>query len=154
MSISDIFASNVFNEEVMKKALSKETFSSLSKTVEEGAPLDITLAQEVANAMKEWAISKGATHFSHWFQPMTGITAEKHDSFLSAPQGGKVIMEFSGKELIKGESDASSFPNGGIRATFEARGFTAWDPTSYAFVRDNTLYIPTAFCAFNGVELY
>ncbi len=153
MSISDIFASNVFNEEVMKKALSKETFSSLSKTVEEGAPLDITLAQEVANAMKEWAISKGATHFSHWFQPMTGITAEKHDSFLSAPQGGKVIMEFSGKELIKGESDASSFPNGGIRATFEARGFTAWDPTSYAFVRDNTLYIPTAFCAFNGEAL-
>ena len=153
MSISDIFASNVFNEEVMKKALSKETFSSLSKTVEEGAPLDITLAQEVANAMKEWAISKGATHFSHWFQPMTGITAEKHDSFISAPQGGKVIMEFSGKELIKGESDASSFPNGGIRATFEARGFTAWDPTSYAFVRDNTLYIPTAFCAFNGEAL-
>lgn len=153
MSISEIFATNVFNEEVMKASLSPETFASLSKTVEEGEPLDITVAQEVANAMKDWAISKGATHFSHWFQPMTGITAEKHDSFISAPTHGKVIMEFSGKELIKGESDASSFPNGGIRATFEARGYTAWDPTSYAFVKDKTLYIPTAFCAYNGEAL-
>lgn len=153
MSISEIFATNVFNEEVMRAALSPETFSSLTKTVEEGEPLDITLAQEVANAMKDWAIGKGATHFSHWFQPMTGITAEKHDSFISAPQGGKVITEFSGKELIKGESDASSFPNGGIRATFEARGYTAWDPSSYAFVKDKTLYIPTAFCAYNGEAL-
>lgn len=153
MSISEIFATNVFNEEVMKAQLSPETFASLLKTVEEGAPLDINVAQEVANAMKDWAISKGATHFSHWFQPMTGITAEKHDSFISAPQGGRVLMEFSGKELIKGESDASSFPNGGIRATFEARGYTAWDPTSYAFVKDKTLYIPTAFCAYNGEAL-
>ncbi|MBO5713663.1 MAG: glutamine synthetase III [Clostridia bacterium] len=153
MSITEIFATNVFNEEVMKASLSSETFNSLNKTVEEGAPLDITVANEVASAMKDWAISKGATHFSHWFQPMTGITAEKHDSFISAPQGGKVILEFSGKELIKGESDASSFPNGGIRATFEARGFTAWDPTSYAFIKDKTLYIPTAFCAFNGEAL-
>ena len=153
MTINEIFATNVFNEEVMKASLSPETFSSLKNTVEVGAPLDITVAQEVANAMKDWAIAKGATHYSHWFQPMTGITAEKHDSFISAPNGGKVIMEFSGKELIKGESDASSFPNGGIRATFEARGFTAWDPTSFAFVKDKTLYIPTAFCGFNGEAL-
>ena len=153
MNIPEIFAENVFNEEVMKKTLPKNIFDSLLRTVEEGASLDITVAQAVADAMKNWAISKGATHFTHWFQPMTGITAEKHDSFISPAPNGSVIMEFSGKELIKGESDASSFPNGGTRATFEARGYTAWDPTSYAFVKDNTLYIPTAFFSYSGESL-
>ncbi len=153
MNIPEIFAENVFNEEVMKKTLPKNIFDSLLRTVEESASLDITVAQAVADAMKNWAISKGATHFTHWFQPMTGITAEKHDSFISPAPNGTVIMEFSGKELIKGESDASSFPNGGTRATFEARGYTAWDPTSYAFVKDNTLYIPTAFFSYSGESL-
>lgn len=153
MNIPKIFAENVFNEEIMKQTLPKDIFDSLRKTVEEGATLDITVAQAVADAMKNWAISKGATHFTHWFQPMTGITAEKHDSFISLSKDGAVIMDFSGKELIKGESDASSFPNGGMRATFEARGYTAWDPSSYAFVKDNTLYIPTAFCSYSGESL-
>ena len=153
MNVPEIFAENVFNEEVMKKTLPEDIFNSLRRTVEEGASLDITVAQAVADAMKNWAISKGATHFTHWFQPMTGITAEKHDSFISPAPNGSVIMEFSGKELIKGESDASSFPNGGMRATFEARGYTAWDPTSYAFVKDNTLYIPTAFFSYSGESL-
>lgn len=153
MNVPEIFAENVFNEEVMKKTLPEDIFNSLRRTVEEGASLDITVAQAVADAMKNWAISKGATHFTHWFQPMTGITAEKHDSFISPTNNGSVIMEFSGKELIKGESDASSFPNGGMRATFEARGYTAWDPTSYAFVKDNTLYIPTAFFSYSGESL-
>ncbi len=153
MNIPEIFAENVFNEEVMKSTLPSNIFSSLLSTVEEGATLDISVAQIVADAMKNWAISKGATHYTHWFQPMTGITAEKHDSFISPAKNGKVIMEFSGKELIKGESDASSFPNGGTRATFEARGYTAWDPTSYAFIKDNTLYIPTAFCSYSGESL-
>ena len=153
MFIPEIFAENVFNEEVMKKTLPPEIFDSLHKTVEEGASLDITVAQVVADAMKNWAISKGATHFTHWFQPMTGITAEKHDSFISMGKDGKLIMDFSGKELIKGESDASSFPNGGIRANFEARGYTAWDPTSFAFIKDNTLCIPTAFCSYSGEAL-
>ena len=153
MNVPEIFAENVFNEEVMKKTLPEDIFNSLRRTVEEGASLDITVAQAVADAMKNWAISKGATHFTHWFQPMTGITAEKHDSFISPTPNGSVIMEFSGKELIKGESDASSFPNGGMRATFEARGYTAWDPTSYAFVKDNTLYIPTAFFSYSGESL-
>ena len=136
----------------MKKTLSPEIFKKLLKTVDEGAELDITVAQEVANAMKDWAIEKGATHYTHWFQPMTGITAEKHDSFIST-KNGRIIMGFSGKELIKGESDASSFPNGGIRATFEARGYTAWDPTSYAFIKDKTLCIPTAFFSYSGEAL-
>ncbi len=153
MNIPEIFAENVFNEEVMKATLPSDVFNSLLLTVEEGATLDISVAQKVADAMKNWAISKGATHYTHWFQPMTGITAEKHDSFISPSKNGKVIMEFSGKELIKGESDASSFPNGGTRATFEARGYTAWDPTSYAFIKDNTLYIPTAFCSYSGESL-
>ena len=153
MNIPEIFAENVFNEEVMKKTLPPEIFNSLRKTVEQGESLDITVAQAVADAMKTWAIEKGATHFTHWFQPMTGITAEKHDSFISMDKDGKVIMDFSGKELIKGESDASSFPNGGIRATFEARGYTAWDPTSFAFIKDKTLYIPTAFCSYSGEAL-
>ncbi len=152
MGIPEIFACNVFNEDVMKKTLSPEILKKLLKTVDEGAELDITVAQEVANAMKNWAIEKGATHYTHWFQPMTGITAEKHDSFISS-KNGKIIMEFSGKELIKGESDASSFPNGGIRATFEARGYTAWDPTSYAFIKDKTLCIPTAFFSYSGEAL-
>ena len=153
MNIPEIFAENVFNEEVMKKTLPEEVFNSLKSTLEEGVSLDLSVAQKVADAMKNWAIEKGATHYTHWFQPMTGITAEKHDSFISPTQNGKVIMEFSGKELIKGESDASSLPNGGTRATFEARGYTVWDPSSYVFVKDNTLYIPTAFCSYGGESL-
>jgi len=153
MSIPEIFAENVFNEKAMKQALSPEVYRSLKKAVNENEPLDFAVAQEVADAMKDWAISKGATHYTHWFQPMTGITAEKHDSFISPVKGGGIIMEFSGKALIKGEPDASSFPNGGIRATFEARGYTAWDPSSYAFIKDNTLCIPTAFCSYSGEAL-
>ena len=148
--VSDIFGSYVFNNTVMRERLPKETYKALKKTVDEGIPLDIHVANIVANAMKDWAIEKGATHFTHWFQPMTGITAEKHDSFISATDDAHVIMEFSGKELIKGEPDASSFPSGGLRATFEARGYTAWDPTSYAFVKDNSLFIPTVFCSYSG----
>jgi glutamine synthetase len=151
--INELFGSNVFNESIMKERLPKETFKSLMKTIDEGAPLDETVAQVVANAMKDWAIEKGATHFTHWFQPMTGITAEKHDAFISPSIEGKIIMEFSGKELILGEPDASSFPSGGLRATFEARGYTAWDPTSYAFVKDDSLCIPTAFCSYSGEVL-
>ncbi len=153
MGIPEIFACEVFNDEVMKKTLSKEIYNKLSKTAQDGDELDITVANEVAEAMKNWALSKGATHYTHWFQPMTGFTAEKHDSFICPTSDGKVIMEFSGKELIKGESDASSFPNGGIRATFEARGYTAWDPTSFAFIKDKTLCIPTAFCSYSGEAL-
>ena len=153
MSIPEIFAENVFNEKAMKSALSPDVYRSLKKAVNENEPLDFAVAQEVADAMKDWAISKGATHYTHWFQPMTGITAEKHDSFIAPVKGGGVIMEFSGKALIKGEPDASSFPNGGIRETFEARGYTAWDPSSYAFIKDNTLCIPTAFCSFSGEAL-
>ena len=152
-SIRDIFASMVFNDAVMREKLPKETYKSLIKTIEDGKELDISLANVVANAMKDWAIEKGATHFTHWFQPMTGITAEKHDSFITPVSSCDVIMEFSGKELVKGEPDASSFPSGGLRATFEARGYTAWDPTSYAFIKDDTLCIPTAFCSFWGEAL-
>ena len=152
-NVPEMFGSLVFNDEVMRETLPKEIYKSLHKTVEEGKELDITLANAVAHAMKDWAISKGATHYTHWFQPMTGITAEKHDSFITPAPGGKVIMEFSGKELIKGEPDASSFPSGGIRATFEARGYTAWDPTSYAFIKENSLCIPTAFCSYTGEVL-
>lgn len=151
-NIKEIFASMVFNDAVMREKLPKDTYKSLIKTIEDGKKLDIGVANVVANAMKDWAIEKGATHFTHWFQPMTGITAEKHDSFIT-PVGGDVIMEFSGKELIKGEPDASSFPSGGLRATFEARGYTAWDPTSYAFIKDATLCIPTAFCSYGGEAL-
>ncbi|MBQ8249247.1 MAG: glutamine synthetase III [Clostridia bacterium] len=152
-NIKDIFASMVFNDAVMREKLPKETYKSLIKTIEDGKELDISLANVVANAMKDWAIEKGATHFTHWFQPMTGVTAEKHDSFITPVSNCDVIMEFSGKELVKGEPDASSFPSGGLRATFEARGYTAWDPTSYAFIKDDTLCIPTAFCSFGGEAL-
>ncbi len=151
--IPEFFGSLVFNESVMQEKLPKETYKALKKTVKDGKTLDLSIANEVAHAMKEWAIEKGATHFTHWFQPMTGITAEKHDSFISPSDDGHVIMTFSGKELIKGEPDASSFPSGGLRATFEARGYTAWDPTSYAFIKDNTLCIPTAFCSYGGQSL-
>ncbi len=152
-NISEIFGSLVFNDSTMKARLPKETYKALKKTINDGAVLDITVANVVANAMKDWAIENGATHYTHWFQPMTGITAEKHDSFISPTADGEVIMEFSGKELIKGEPDASSFPSGGLRATFEARGYTAWDPTSYAFLKDGTLCIPTAFCSYTGEAL-
>ena len=153
MKISEIFGSEVFNEAVMKEKLPKEDYKALKKTIHDGKSLDITIANTVANAMKAWAIEKGATHYTHWFQPMTNITAEKHDSFIVPTDDGHVIMEFSGKELIRGESDASSFPSGGLRDTCEARGYTAWDPTSCAFVKDGTLCIPTAFCSYNGEAL-
>ncbi|EIW00606.1 glutamine synthetase III [Thermoanaerobacter siderophilus] len=152
-TLSDIFGSNVFNDSVMRERLPKATYKALRKTIDEGIPLEPAVAEVVANAMKDWAIEKGATHFTHWFQPLTGITAEKRDSFISPTQDGRVITEFSGKELIKGEPDASSFPSGGLRATFEARGYTAWDCTSPAFIKDNTLYIPTAFCSYTGEAL-
>ncbi len=152
-NIPEIFAENVFNENVMRDKLPKEVFKKLMKTIDLGEPLDVSIANVVANAMKDWAVDKGATHYTHWFQPMTGITAEKHDSFISPTAGGKVIMSFGGKELIQGEPDASSFPSGGLRATFEASGYTAWDPSSYAFVKDGTLYIPTAFCSYTGEAL-
>ena len=152
-TVKDYFGSLVFDDRVMKATLSANVYASLKKTIDEGAMLDIGVANAVADAMKDWALSKGATHFTHWFQPLTGITAEKHDSFISPSPDGGVIMEFSGKELIKGEPDASSFPSGGLRATFEARGYTAWDPTSYAFIKGKTLCIPTAFCAYGGAAL-
>ena len=152
-TVKDYFGDLVFDDRVMKATLSAKVYSSLRKTIDEGCELDISVANAVATAMKDWAISKGATHFTHWFQPLTGITAEKHDSFITPSPDGGVIMEFSGKELIKGEPDASSFPNGGLRATFEARGYTAWDPTSYAFIKDNSLCIPTAFCSYGGYAL-
>ena len=151
--VNEIFASNVFNDAVMKERLPKATYKALKKTIEKGTTLEPEVADVVANAMKDWAIEKGATHFTHWFQPMTGITAEKHDAFISPTADGKVILEFSGKELIKGEPDASSFPSGGLRATFEARGYTAWDCTSPAFIKDDSLCIPTAFCSYNGEAL-
>ena len=151
--VNEFFGSMVFNDSVMKNLLPKETYKDLKETISSGKPLSLSVANAVAGTMKEWAIEKGATHFTHWFQPMTGITAEKHDSFITPSSDGTVIMEFSGKELIQGEPDASSFPSGGLRATFEARGYTAWDPTSYAFVKDGTLYIPTAFCSYGGEAL-
>ena len=153
INVPNIFASMVFNDDVMRERLPKDVYKSLRKTIDNGKDLDITVANAVANAMKDWAIEKGATHYTHWFQPMTGITAEKHDSFISPTADGRIIMEFSGKELIKGEPDASSFPSGGLRATFEARGYTAWDPTSYAFIKDHSLFIPTAFCSYGGEVL-
>ncbi len=152
-TITDYFGSQVFDDRVMRANLSAEVYASLRKTIDEGSELDLRVANAVADAMKRWAVEKGATHFTHWFQPLTGITAEKHDSFISPAPDGSVIMEFSGKELIKGEPDASSFPSGGLRATFEARGYTAWDPTSYAFIKGKTLCIPTAFCSYGGPAL-
>ncbi|MCI8632133.1 MAG: glutamine synthetase type III [Lachnospiraceae bacterium] len=148
-----LFGSMVFNDHVMKERLPKETYRALQRTIAEGRKLDPAVGNVVANAMKDWAIEKGATHYTHWFQPLTGITAEKHDSFISPVEGGHVIMEFSGKELVKGEPDASSFPNGGLRSTFEARGYTAWDPSSYAFIKDHTLCIPTVFYSYGGEAL-
>ena len=152
-NVPELFASLVFNDEVMRERLSSDVYNSLRKTIDTGTELDINLANEIADAMKDWALEHGATHYTHWFQPMTGITAEKHDSFISPTADGKAIMKFSGKELIKGESDASSFPSGGLRSTFEARGYTAWDPTSYAFIKDGSLYIPTVFCSYGGEML-
>ncbi len=149
-NVPELFGSMVFNETVMRERLPKDVFKKLKQTMREGTALDPAVANVVATAMKDWALSKGATHYTHWFQPLTGITAEKHDSFISPTDDGGVVMEFSGKELVRGEPDASSFPSGGLRATFEARGYTAWDPTSYAFVKDGTLYIPTAFCSYTG----
>ncbi len=151
--VTKIFGSVVFNDDCMRDRLPEETYNALKRTITAGKALDLSVANTVANAMKEWALEMGATHFTHWFQPLTGITAEKHDSFITPAANGRVIMEFSGKELIKGEPDASSFPSGGLRATFEARGYTAWDPTSYAFVKDGTLCIPTAFCSYGGEAL-
>ncbi|MBE7086373.1 MAG: glutamine synthetase type III [Clostridiales bacterium] len=151
--VSDYFGCMVFDDKVMQERLSEETYNTLKRTIKDGRSLNLSVANAVASAMKDWAISLGATHYTHWFQPMTGITAEKHDSFISPDEGGRVIMEFSGKELIRGETDASSFPSGGLRATFEARGYTAWDATSYAFIKDNVLCIPTAFCSYGGEAL-
>ena len=151
--VSDYFGCMVFNDEVMKSRLDPEVYNTLKRTMEHGRSLNLSVANAVASAMKDWAVELGATHYTHWFQPMTGITAEKHDSFISPGEGGKVIMEFSGKELVRGETDASSFPSGGLRATFEARGYTAWDATSYAFIKDGVLCIPTAFCSYGGEAL-
>ena len=152
-TVPEYFGSLVFDDRVMKARLPLPVYRSLKKTIDEGQRLDSDVASAVADAMKDWAVEHGATHFTHWFQPLTGITAEKHDSFITPSPDGGVIMEFSGKELIKGEPDASSFPSGGLRATFEARGYTAWDPTSYAFIKDKTLCIPTAFCSYGGEAL-
>ena len=152
-NISERFGCMVFNDDVMRERLPKEVYKSLSRTIASGKPIDATIADVVANAMKDWAVEKGATHYTHWFQPLTGMTAEKHDAFISPVGPCRVVMEFSGKELVRGESDASSFPSGGLRATFEARGYTAWDPSSYAFVKGGTLYIPTAFCSYTGEAL-
>jgi glutamine synthetase len=151
--VTEFFGENVFDDETMKERLPKDTYRELKKTIDEGRPLNIKIANAVAHAMKVWAIEKGATHYTHWFQPMTGITAEKHDSFINPDGTGHVVMEFKGTELIKGEPDASSFPNGGLRATFEARGYTAWDPTSNAFIKEGVLCIPTAFCSYTGYAL-
>ena len=152
-NLSEMFGSMVFNDSVMQARLPKEVYEQVRQCIKLGERLDGKTADVVANAMKDWSIEKGVTHFTHWFQPMTGITAEKHDSFLNPIGDGRVIMEFSGKELIQGEPDASSFPTGGLRATFEARGYTAWDPTSYAFIKDGVLCIPTAFCSYGGEAL-
>ena len=152
-TVPEIFASKVFDDKVMRARLPEKVYKSLRKTIDNGEALDLNLANAVAEAMCAWAVENGATHFTHWFQPLTGITAEKHDSFINPAPDGRVIMELTGKALIQGEPDASSFPSGGLRATFEARGYTAWDPTSYAFIKENTLCIPTAFCSYGGEAL-
>ena len=152
-NVPELFGSAVFNDRIMQEKLPKDVYKKLKHTIKNGDALELDIANVVAHAMKEWAIEMGATHYTHWFQPLTGVTAEKHDSFITPDGNGNVIMTFSGKELVKGEPDASSFPSGGIRATFEARGYTAWDPTSYAFVKDGTLCIPTAFCSYTGEAL-
>ena len=151
--LPELFGSQVFNEETMKERLSPASYKAWKKSVSDSTPLDILTANEIAEAMKQWAVEKGATHYTHWFQPMTGVTAEKHDSFIAPVDGGRVVMEFSGKELVRGEPDASSFPSGGLRATFEARGYTAWDPTSFAFIKERSLCIPTIFCSYSGHAL-
>ena len=151
--IPELYGSMIFSDRIMRNKLPKDVYKALRKTIENGTHLELDVANSVAVAMKEWAVENGATHYTHWFQPMTGFTAEKHDSFISPSGEGEVIMDFSGKELVKGEPDASSFPSGGLRATFEARGYTAWDPTSPAFIKDQTLYIPTAFCSYSGEAL-
>ena len=151
--IPELYGSLVFNDKVMRDKLPKDIYKALRKTIENNTHLELDVANSVAVAMKEWAVENGATHYTHWFQPMTGFTAEKHDSFITPVGNGDIIMDFSGKELVKGEPDASSFPSGGLRATFEARGYTAWDPTSPAFIKDGTLYIPTAFCSYTGEAL-
>ena len=151
--IPELYGSMIFGDKVMRSKLPKDMYKALRKTIENGTHLELDVANSVAVAMKEWAVENGATHYTHWFQPMTGFTAEKHDSFIAPAGEGEVIMDFSGKELVKGEPDASSFPSGGLRATFEARGYTAWDPTSPAFIKDKTLYIPTAFCSYSGEAL-
>ncbi|MBQ2702022.1 MAG: glutamine synthetase III, partial [Clostridia bacterium] len=153
MNVNEYFGCMVFDDRVMQEKLSPDVYKTLKRTIKDGRSLDLSVANAVASAMKDWAVSLGATHYTHWFQPLTGITAEKHDSFISPALDGGVIMEFSGKELIKGETDASSFPSGGLRATFEARGYTAWDATSYAFIKDGVLCIPTAFCSYGGEAL-
>ena len=150
--VPEIFGSDVFNESTMKKRLEPQVFCAWKSCIAGGKPLELPVANAIAEAMKEWATEKGATHFTHWFQPMTGFTAEKHDSFITPADGGKVLMEFSGKELVRGEPDASSFPSGGLRATFEARGYTAWDPTAFAFVKDGSLYIPTCFFSYTDAS--
>ena len=152
-NVPEMFASRVFDDKVMRARLPGKVYASLRRTIDSGTALDPALADAVASAMCAWAVENGATHFTHWFQPLTGITAEKHDGFINRAPDGRVIMEFSGKELIKGEPDASSVPSGGLRATFEARGYTAWDPSSYAFIKENTLCIPTAFCSYGGEAL-
>ena len=151
--VNEYFGCMVFDDRVMQETLSPDVYQSLKRTIKDGRSLDLSVANAVASAMKDWAVALGATHYTHWFQPLTGITAEKHDSFISPDGAGGVLMEFSGKELIKGETDASSFPSGGLRATFEARGYTAWDATSYAFIKDGVLCIPTAFCSYGGDAL-
>ena len=153
MKVTELFGSMVFNEDVMRQRLSGQCYKEWKKCVTDGTPLELSTAHEVANAMKDWALEKGATHFTHWFQPMTGFTAEKHDSFITPESPGRVLMQFSGKELVRGEPDASSFPSGGLRATFEARGYTAWDPTAFAFIKDDSLCIPTVFCSYSGQSL-
>ena len=151
--IHAVFGSMVFNDAAMQERLPKDVYKALKRTIAQGKHLDLDVGNVVANAMKDWAVERGVTHYTHWFQPLTGVTAEKHDSFIAPDGTGSIIMEFSGKELVRGEPDASSFPSGGLRATFEARGYTAWDPTSYAFIKNNTLYIPTVFCSYGGEAL-
>ena len=151
--LPELFGSLVFNEDTMRQRLSSASYAAWKRCITEGTSLDLSIANEIAEAMKQWATEKGCTHFTHWFQPMTGVTAEKHDAFIAPDGRGKIMMEFSGKELVKGESDASSFPSGGLRATFEARGYTAWDPTAFAFIKDTTLCIPTVVCSYSGQAL-
>ena len=153
VNVPEIYGSRVFNDAVMRARLPKEVYKSLRQTIANGKTIDVPIADTVACAMKDWAIEKGATHYTHWFQPLTPVTAEKHDAFIEPIAGDKVVMELSGKSLVQGEPDASSFPSGGLRATCAARGYTAWDPSSYAFVKDGTLYIPTAFCSYTGESL-